>query len=180
MAITAQTQKAKMTNHLSTAEQIKLGDKAYNLAWSNNPHGKITGYYKQEYIPAGETVEKFKNMLLIEAIVDPQATIQQYVSGKVKELKERKATDPVVNYNLMENKSTKEVILDFLLSVGDIVEWNAYRYKVLESNKGIMLFAVSKRTYSNSDEFLKSVKANRITWVNQLATATIPVIKLPQ
>lgn len=170
-------QSAKATsvqNYLSSPEAIIMGGTNYYLSWSSNPS---EGYYKQEYLPKGQNAEKFTDLLLVEA-VKGELTIKQAADAQIQMLKERKAKDPVVNYSIIENKDKTEIILDFLMSEGDIVEWNAYRYKIVDG-KAVLLFGMSKRSYGDSTKFLTALKTDRATYIKQLATAEIPKVKVP-
>ncbi|MNE17930.1 hypothetical protein D3C80_1109310 [compost metagenome] len=173
--VAQQTAKAaSVQNYLSSPETIVIGGTNYHLSWSSNP---AEGYYKQEYLPKGQDAEKFTDLLLVEA-VNGELTIKQAADAQVQMLKERKATDPVVNYSIIENKDKTEIILDFLMSEGDIVEWNAYRYKMVDE-KAVLLFGMSKRSYGDSTQFLTALKSDRATYIKQLATAEIPKVKVP-
>ncbi|HYM87460.1 MAG TPA: hypothetical protein VET30_12095, partial [Pseudoxanthomonas sp.] len=108
---------------------IKFGAQSFALAWTSHP---VPTQYKQEYLPAGETVDRYSSMLMID--VTTSATTAKALAGKmIESLKARKATDPVVNYDVISNPASGELILDFVLSATgadgkDIIEWNAYRY----------------------------------------------------
>lgn len=174
--VAQQTAKATSAqNYLSAPETISIGGTDYHLSWSSSPSNT---YYKQEYLPKGQKAEKFTAMLLIEA-VKGDLTIKQAVSSQIQMLQERKGKDPVVNYSVIENKDKTEIILDFLMSEGDIVEWNAYRYKSIDG-KAVQLFGMSKRSYGDSTKFLTALKTDRTKYINQIATAEMPKIKVPQ
>ncbi len=108
-------------------------------------------------------------MVLVNALVG-KGTVRSAAAIKVDELKRRKATDPLVNFAVIQNDRTGEIILDFILSAKDaqggaIVEWNAYRYASLEvpgSKTGILLFGISRRAYGDGAmDFLRGLKAAR-------------------
>lgn len=164
-----------LKNYFSVSE-VSFSNTIYKLAWSSHPNDV---YYKQEYLPAGEKSESFKTMLLIEAII-MDVPIENVVRLKESELQERKKTDQVCNYQIMTNSQTGEYMIDFLLSSGDIVEWNAYRYKKIVDSKGnptILLFALSKRAYGDdSTPFLKGLKSDRIDSINLIWNYNLPTI----
>ena len=59
------------------------------------------GYYKQEYVPAGQAVESYTAMFLIEAVTSgatPEAAAKAMTDG----LDQRKGVDPVVNYDMIQ------------------------------------------------------------------------------
>lgn len=152
----------KTKDYLNVPGPVRFNDTAFNLAWSSNPNAN---YYKQEYIPSGETVEKYNQMLLLEVVIG-ELTVADAVRAQVNLIQQRKKTDKVAQYQVIENPATGEVILDFMMSAGNkkevnIVEWNAYCYKPYKDEKGrsgIMLFAISKRGYkkTTSPAFLQT------------------------
>ena len=175
----AMAQNTDAKDYLSIPGPVEMGGTIFNLAWSSNPG---EGYYKHEYIPAGETVERFNEMIMIE-VVKGSLTLRDALNAKVKELNARKEKDPYLNYDIIENPNTGEYILDFIVSDSNggeagIVEWNAYRYVDLKNksgNDGVMLFAISRRAYGdNISPFLKILKDNRQNGINMLSSYTVP------
>jgi hypothetical protein len=150
-------------DRLSVPGPIIFNAVSYRLSWSSHP---TTDYYKQEYLPAGQTSEHFERMLLVEAIARG-ADVNGVVTAQVNRLNRRKTTDPTVNFAILKNPKNGEVILDFILSddnnkTGSVVEWNAYRYAVLKDrsgNSGVLLFGLSRRAYGeDSTEFLRRLR----------------------
>jgi len=171
-----------LKNYFSISE-ISLSNTVYKLAWSSHPNAV---YYKHEYLTAGEKPESFKTMVMIDVIVK-DLPIKKVVDLKESELQERKKTDKVCNYQIMNNSKTGEYMIDFLMSSGkgdnlDIVEWNVYRYKSIVDSKGnpiILLFAMSKRAYGNDiNTFLNGLKSNRTDWINLIGNYKLPMIEL--
>lgn len=114
-------------NYLNTPKLIKLNGTDFTLSWSSHPS---ENYYKQEYVPSDNVVEKYKEMIAVELVVG-DLTAKDAVNQKIQEIEARKATDRVSNYALKEDTETKELILDFMMSEGagesTILEWNVYR-----------------------------------------------------
>lgn len=173
-----------LKNYFSISE-ISLSNTVYKLAWSSHPNAV---YYKHEYLATGEKPESFKNMVMIDAIVK-DLPIEKVVGLKESELQERKQTDKVCNYQIMDNSQTGEYMIDFLMSTGkgdnlDIVEWNVYRYKKISDSKEnpiILLFAMSKRAYGNDiTAFLTELKSNRTEWINLIGNYKLPTIDLKE
>ncbi|MGC1876174.1 MAG: hypothetical protein WA699_15275, partial [Pseudolabrys sp.] len=81
-------------DRLSLPESIEFNGESYRLSWSSHPK---PDYYKQEYLPSGQTSERFQRMVLIEAIVRG-VDINDAVAAKVSMLNKRKSTDPTVNF----------------------------------------------------------------------------------
>ena len=172
---------ADIVERLSVPGPISFNGESYRLSWSSHP---AANYYKQEYLPAGETSEHYRSMVLLEAIQG--ADVQRVVSAKVDWLNRRKASDPTVNFAIARNPTTGEVILDFILSADapktePIVEWNAYRYAALNSaggKPGVLLLGLSRRAYGDaSAEFLRALKSARPPMIDALAKHPLPVVQ---
>ena len=153
----------------------------FELAWTSHPSPT---YYKQEYVPAGEAVESYIQMFMVDVLTDGQ-TPESAAAAMIAGLDERKANgDPVVNYDMISNEETGELILDFLLSDTSsgniIVEWNAYRYSPSADGTGLTLFAISRRGYSEegATEFLGALTSWRQTTIQELAVMDLPPITI--
>jgi hypothetical protein len=176
-ALPASADSAK--DFLGVPGPVRFQDTQFDLAWGANPSA---GYFKQEYVPAGQKVERFTEMFIIEA--SNAAKPKGAASAKIASLEERKASDPFVNYAVISNNATGEIILDFILSddSGDdlIVEWNAYRYAPLNKEGGVTLYAISRRSYGDDvDAFLADLKESRPRAIEALAIFEAPALKLP-
>jgi hypothetical protein len=157
---------------------IEFEETPFALAWTSNPSPE---YFKQEYLPEGEALESYIQMFIVEAVTSG-ATPQGAVDGMVATLNERKASDPVVNFALIENEASGELLLDFLLSdtsSGEvIVEWNAYRYVPLGED-GVALYAISRRGYGDeASGFIGSLKEWRQGSISALANMDLPPISV--
>jgi len=172
-------------DYLSVSGPISFDNINYDLSWSAHPSNN---YFKHEYLPKGDDVEKYKQMILFE-FAQGDFKAEDAVNVKVSELKELKKKNPVVNYDVMENKQSGEYILDFLVSENEpdgkhlsIVERNVYRFKQVEDasgRRGVLLFGVSTRAYGDDiTKFFASLKNNRYDMINSVAAYTIPVIKI--
>ena len=126
-------------------------------------------------------------MLMIDVIVG-ETNLKNIVSLKVAELKQMKAGNPMVNYEIIQNPKTGEYLLDFLLTANaadgttSIVERNVYRYKTFTDktgNKGVLLFAVSSRVYAVAvNSFFVALKTNRKVLLNEVAQFKMPEISI--
>jgi hypothetical protein len=177
------SQAQKAVDKLNVPGPILIGNKSYALCWASHPSA---GFYKQEYITAGDNINKFKSMVLLDVNLG-NFILKDVVAAKTAELKKMKATNPLVNYDMFQKNG--EYLLDFLLSANspdrktiDIVERNLYRYKTfvdISGNKGILLFAVSVRSYGNDiDAFLKALKTNKALLLNEVAQFKIPAVTI--
>lgn len=157
---------------------IAFEETAFSLAWTSNPSAT---YYKQEYLPAGDTLEAYSQMFIVEVLAEG-ATPESAAAGMIAALDERRAGDPVVNYDMIANEATGELILDFLLSDASggvvVVEWNAYRY-VPYGDDGVVLYAISRRGYDDdASPFIGRLSVWRQASINALAAMELPPIAI--
>lgn len=169
----------------ATAQEEALGipgpivfeQTAFELAWTSHPSDT---YYKQEYLPAGEAVESYSQMFMIDILTvgaNPESAAADMIAG----LEQRRGSDPVVNFDMISNEATGELILDFLLSDSStgtvIVEWNAYRY--VPYGDGLMLFAISRRGYGDeASGFIADLGNWRTSSIESLAVMELPKVVL--
>lgn len=149
----------------------------FALVWTSNP---APTYFKQEYLPEGETVETYGQMFMVDVLTEG-ATPESAAAEMIASLDQRKADDPVVNYAMVANEETGELILDFLLSDAStgtvIVEWNAYRY--VPYGQGFVLYAISRRGYDDAaTEFVSDLADWREASIAALATMELPAVHL--
>ena len=181
-AFTPGNNKPFVKDYFAVPGPLEFNKVAYQLAWSSHPNAT---YYKQEYLPAGEKTERYSNMLLLE-VATGEFSLQQVVKAKTAELDQRKKSDPVTNYSLIQNPNTGEYMLDFVLSQGEgansIVEWNVYRYAKLKDKsgkQGVQLMAYSRRAYGTAGTaFLQQLKTTRPTDIKTMAVYKMPELKL--
>ncbi|WP_046245495.1 hypothetical protein [Hymenobacter terrenus] len=154
----------------------------FDLTWSDKPNAT---YSIQEYLPQGETAERFNQMLTLHLFAQ-DTPLKSAVNQKLQELETRKQTDPTCNYQVTEGPGGKEFIVDFLLGVNTtevstIVEFNIYRYKQVDLGKqkqGIVIYAYTKRAYGDQvTPFLKNLRQDRPALLNKMITAPIPTLK---
>jgi hypothetical protein len=180
LALTGSAAAQNVVDYLGIPGPIALGNTSYELAWSSHP---VPHYTKHEYVPEGQAVENYQSMVMIDFLAG-DVTPMSMVETMMASLEERKATDPMVNMELLENQSTGEVILDFLLSAPDadgniILEWNAYRYASMQDadgTPGALLFAVSHRAYGDeaAADFITELGPLREEQIALLAGADLP------
>lgn len=184
VAASAQTNSTP-TNYLKVAGPILFEKQAYHLAWTSHP---ATNFYKQEYIRKGDVITKFKTMILLDVIAGDD-NIREIVGAKIAELKKMKEVNPMVNYDILENRNSQEYILDFLVSQSSpdgislsIVERNIYRYKIITDKSGkkaVLLFGVSTRSYgSDIDNFLTALKTKRSQLIQSVSEFDLPKISI--
>jgi hypothetical protein len=173
---------AEVIDRLGIPGPIAFDGADYALAWSSHPS---PAYYKQEYLPAGQVTASYTSMLIVE-LVTGGASVASAVAAQTRMLNARKATDPLVNFALLQNQKTGEVLLDFVLGTATprrVVEWNAYRYapyRASNGQEGVILLAISRRAYGDDDAktFLGGLKQSRVATMNAFARLPLPVVKL--
>lgn len=173
----------KATDYLSIPGPLSFDTKSYSLNWSSHP---APNYYKHEYLVKGDVQGRYKKMILVE-VVKGVSDLKAVVTAKAEELKRMKSTNPVVNYQVFDNASKGEYMIDFLVSANasdggiDILERNVYRYKTFtdsKNNKYVLLFGVSERSYGDSeaDKYLLSLKSTKQQLVNLVSQFSIPSV----
>ena len=178
-------QKSKTApDYLNVPGPLLFQNKAFNLNWSSHPS---VNFYKQEYLTKGEDANQYKMMLMIDVIAG-ETNLKNIVSAKVAELKQMKAGNPMVNYEIIQNPKTGEYLLDFLLTANaadgttSIVERNVYRYQTFSDKtgkKGVLLFAASSRAYAAAvNSFFVALKTNRKVLLNEVAQFKMPEISI--
>ncbi|NMH28309.1 hypothetical protein [Flavobacterium silvaticum] len=91
---------------------LQFNKTEFSLAWSQKPNEKM---YVQEYLPKGETVDRFDQMLTLY-VLHAGFSVEQAVAQKAEELTERKKTDEICHFSVIKSPDGKEQILDCLLS----------------------------------------------------------------
>lgn len=175
----ALAQSGDKTERLGVPGPISFEGQDYALAWTSHPSAD---YFKQEYLPAGQAVENYTHMFILEALTSG-ITPRDAAGAQIASLDKRKATDPLVFYDAIVNEASGDVILDFLVSATGqdgklIVEWNGYRYSPYKGAKsGIVLYAISRRAYGDDAKaFVTALKDWRTKTVDELASFKAPAI----
>lgn len=169
-------------DRLGVSGPVKFDNKSYNLSWSAHPSAN---YYKQEYMQAGEDADKYRSMVMVEAAtgaITPKAALD----GKVTELKEMGSKNPFISYESFYLADKQEYILDFVITQNSadnksaiIAERNVYRYRSLSGTGGVMLFAVSVRSYgAETKAFLANMKMGRNVLVDKVKGYSLPDVRI--
>lgn len=166
-------------DYLLIGEDIEFYDTEYTLTWGIHP---VPIYYKQEYLLPEEDLTNYTEKILIEAI-SGNYTVSDALNLKIRELEELKAKNPVIDYQVFNDKRNNEVIIDFLISeTNGVFEWSVYRYiKQKRSEPFLILFAYSYRKYTANKEdifnFYSHVKKIRKSMIKEVYSIRIPKIK---
>jgi hypothetical protein len=174
-------------DYLSVSGPIVFEKQSYYLSWTSHP---TANFYKHEYLPQSEAASRYNTMILLDVLTGNQ-NIKDVVASKTSELKKMKETNPVVNYEALENPKNGEYMIDFLLSQSTpdgkaigVVERNVYRYKVFtdkSGKKGILLFGVSTRSYGNDvNKFLARLRSDRNYLINSVSKFKIPDVSITE
>ncbi len=176
--------KKETVNFLAIQGPITVQKDAHHLVWSSHPDASL---YKQEYLPTGDQFPNYRSMVTVDFVLT-ESSIDQAIATKIRQLDELKKTNPVVNYEVIGNKATGEKIIDCLIGQtaaderNSLVEWDVFRYKAVKlksGQRGILLFAVSKRKYGNDIKpFLTNLKTDRPILIGEVAKRPMPEINL--
>ena len=169
-------------NYLHTNETLKFEDTEFVLGWSSHP---TPIQYLQEYYPAGQSPENFKDMLSVWVFVG-DLTAQQYIEHLTARYEERKKRDMVCNYQTYKKEANKEFMFDCLLSEGTdeevaLVEFNIYRFKEIKIDGKKALLICFYTTQTKDDDimpFLSNLKDRRAKMIMAMAHFEYPEIKL--
>jgi hypothetical protein len=180
IALAALTPSLAQSDMLGVPGPLSFQNEDYVLAWSSEASET---FVKQEYVPSGQAVESFEDMILVEAVSGSMSPMDA-AAAQIKMLEGRKGSDPVVNYDVMQNEGTGEVLLDFVLSdlSADpvVVEWSAYRYQKLKDGEGVALMGISRRGYGQdgATEFMGGLGAMRSAAIAALAAFPFPEVSI--
>jgi hypothetical protein len=176
----ATNQSTDKTERLGVPGPITFEGQDYALASAAHPQ---PNYFKQEYLPAGQGVDNYTQMFVIETLT-AGATPKDAAASQIAMLNERKPNDPLVNHEVNVNEQTGEVILDFLISGAKdgkvVVEWDAYRYVPTKgAQPGVVLYGISRRAYGESEgrAFLTGLKDQRSNTIRTLTGLNLPTVK---
>jgi hypothetical protein len=169
-----------VVERLGVPGPIRFGDTNFALSWSSNPSPEL---FKQEYLPADQDPERYDAMVMLDLRPDG-ANAGQMAAGMIEQLKARKASDPVTNFDLLINEQSGEVLLDFLISTPDpkdglLVEWSAYRYVTEADGTGTRMLGISRRAYGDVAvrAFLAALKDQRPRDIATLAKLPLPDVE---
>ena len=134
--------------------------------WSAQPQ---ENYFVQEYLPKGETLEHYNQMFTVSVIFWDRTPLEA-IQAKIAELEERKKSDPITKYMVVENNG--DYILEFI--VGDssngkmnTIEVDVHYYKQMTINgrNASVLCFYSSRAYGDDIlPFIQSIPEKRNAW----------------
>ena len=120
----------------------------------------------REFVPPGEKLERWTKLASVREYPshrDPKALAGELVRA----LKQRYPGAP---FSLIENKSTGEVIVDFVAWPDDraFTEFNLFRYGTRDAG-GVVAQQYALRVYGDAAEFLRRLKAERLRLLDIMA-----------
>lgn len=169
-------------DYIGLTGPIEFDGKKFELAWSS----KSNNYYLQEYLIAGDTLEKFHEMILVN-VINEGIDIDEVVQMKEWELEATKEIDPICNYLTTPKTDKTGAIVDFLRGESDgeimkIVEFNTYRFEQItigKNKKAVLLFAYCKRAYDKDImHFLNTLKSTREEYIDKIGKVKVPTIHI--
>ncbi|MES2646452.1 MAG: hypothetical protein V4717_06220 [Bacteroidota bacterium] len=173
--------KEKPVERLGVPGPLIFGNTNFKLAWTNKTE---SGNYTQKYLPAGDSLINYRQMLTLELFKD-DTLLERVVQNKIRELEARKKVDEYCNYNVIKSPDGDEFMLDFLTGEmkdksNKLLQFNIWHYKLINiegQGKFIELYAYTKRSYDNEIKtFLKHFRNDRIDMLAKMVSAGMPAI----
>lgn len=161
---------------LSVPGPITVDGVEHKLAWSSVP---TPGYYKQEYLPDGQDLERYRSMALVELLTEPPGDPGQAAAQQIRAMQQKTRIKPL-KFEVGRNDATGEVLLDYIVfGTGpdqvDIAEWNVYRYA--RGAQGLVLSGYSRRAYgADQMPFLQSLKELRPRLAAEVRDRPLPAV----
>jgi hypothetical protein len=143
-------------------------------------HGGAPGEkFIAEYVPVDETLDNWT--LLFASRFDPGVGLDPMASAlaAANRVSARKQSgDLLANSAVFRAGDGKSVVVDFLISEGDIVEHNVFRY--FNTSEGLVSLQIARRIYNSKakegdlEAFIKAIKTKRNEIVRELTRADLP------
>ncbi len=172
---------------------LQFQNKTYNLMrTAYTPDSATCNTFKQEYFAAGESLDTFHSMMVINVFTGPNMSLEDVANAKLDELRELQKTNPIVNWQTFNNKKTGEFMIDFLTSENsadgqyiDMAERTIYRYVMVTAKSGEecgVLFGVVVRAYGDAvDPFMAALKTKtKVDLMRAVGNYKIPEITIPK
>lgn len=170
---------------------LQFQNKTFNLMRTSYvPDSATCNTFKQEYFAAGESLDTFRNMMVIHVFTGPNMNLEDVANAKLDELRELQKMNPVVNWQTFNNKKTGEFMIDFLTSENsadgqyiDMAERTIYRYVMVTAKSGEecgVLLGVIVRAYGDDvDPFMAALKTKtKVDLIRAIGTFKIPEITI--
>jgi hypothetical protein len=172
----------KAQDHLGIPGPIQFDNASWQLANSAHP---LPNFYTQQYVRAGDELDAYKKMLMINYLIDTM-DLKHFVSLKVDQIQKLKENNSLVQYQVYNYN--QDIVLDFLFTASNpdgqsvgVVERNVYRYTPMKDKSGkaaIRVFAFSERAYGASAiyKLMDNIKSNTPESIRIVSTFNVPAI----
>lgn len=160
---------------------LEFNQTVFKLAWTANPDDT---YYAQEYLPDGENVDTFNQMLAIHVFIK-DISPRDAVFEKAFQISAKLGKGSLVYFT--GSADEKIFILDFLveekkLLKRTLVEYNLYRYQQIDlanEKKALVVYMYCKRSYgADTTAFLKSLADVKKGYRDEMFNTEIPVVTI--
>ncbi|MDO5638572.1 MAG: hypothetical protein Q4G28_01735 [Neisseria sp.] len=172
---------AQVQNWLGLPQSLLFDGQTYQLKWSANP---MPGYYKQEFLPAADTLSRFRQMLTVDWLQTPLRP-EEVRTLKVRELQQLVQRGGYAQWR--ESSNDSEAALEFVMLAEDndgevMLEYNVYRYRAERQNgkDGVLLLAVSRRAYGEAESarFVDNMQQDESTFYRKVLALPMPTVRL--
>jgi hypothetical protein len=156
-------QEIDLVNPSAGVEAVSFDGQMLPLAW------QASDKRIREYLPEGQKLDSWTSLASIREYpgIDDHRAV---VGNLVRQLKQRTPPAPV---GLIENPTTGEVIVDFVVwpDDGAFVEFNLFKYGAREEG-GIVAQQYALRAYGDkAEEFLRGLKPVRQRLISEMAAS---------
>jgi hypothetical protein len=153
------------------------------LALKDTKGGAAGKPFIAEYIPDNETFDNWTLMFATRFM--PGADLDPEVSATAtarRIIARRDSGDTVANAAVFKAKDGKSVVVDFLISQGNVFEHNLFRY--FKTPRGLVSLQIARRVYDNNSnnsgddkvkDFIESIKTDREKILAEIMRKDLPV-----
>ncbi|MCR5504821.1 MAG: hypothetical protein K6E94_04590 [Elusimicrobiaceae bacterium] len=165
------------TNKKET-QSISFNNQTYYLAYSD---GNQT-IWLNEYLQKGEKLDSYKYMFSVRSYDTVTATPAQMVENMAKLYKQQNSLN---EYQVFNGKG-EDSCISFIMTQGNIVEFNLFRYTTVKDSPLALQF-VYREYIQNGDhksamnKMAETAKTNLTTWKNEIINMPVPnIIRTPK
>lgn len=182
-SLTTEQGDAEPIDRIGVAGPLVFNDTVFNLAWTAHPDET---YYAQEYLPEGENVETFDQMLAVHVFLK-DVKPKKAVLEKAIQLSIQLGKNSFVYFSGSADEKT--YVLDFVVEEKKfgkriLVEYNLYRYQEIDlgnEKTALMVIMYCKRSYgSDTKKFLKTLGDYRQGYRDEMFKMEVPVVAIAE
>jgi hypothetical protein len=169
------------TDRIGLVEPLVFNETVFNLAWTAHPDET---YYAQEYLPEGENVETFDQMLAVHVFLR-DIKPKEAVFEKAIQISTKLGKNSLVYFSGSADEKT--YVLDFVVEEKKfgkrvLVEYDLYRYQEIDlgnEKTALMVIMYCKRSYgSDTKRFLKTLGDYKQGYRDEMSNMEIPVVTI--